>query len=131
MTLTGADSRVESRSYHRVASEADWIKIWQRHKGVEEAKNYDLYYNPLDLPCVNFEKCMVIAVFEGSGWNVAGLKSLAVEEDTNSIVLRYQIKGYQTAGPDGGGKKVKVYGFFVLPRSKKTVILEEEKLKQA
>jgi hypothetical protein len=31
----------------------------------------------------------------------------------------------KTAGPDGGGEQVTVYGFFVLPRSSKTVVLEE------
>jgi hypothetical protein len=126
VTLTGADSHIGERSCHRVASQAEWIKIWQRHKVVKEAKNYDLYYNPLDLPYLNFEKCMVIAVFQGSGWNAAGWEALDVEEDTNSVTLRYRIKGYQTAGPGGGGKQVNVYGFFILPRSKKTVVLEEE-----
>ena len=127
VTLTGTDSHVKERSYHRVTSEDEWIKIWQRHKGEKESKDYDLFYNPLGLPYIDFEKCMVIAVFQGSGWNSAGLKAVAILEEKDRIVLRFQNKSYQTAvdGPGDGGEQVTVYGFFVLPRSSKTVVLEE------
>ncbi len=127
VTLTGPDSHVKKPSYHRVTSEAEWIKVWQRHQGAKESKDYDLFYNPLGLPYIDFEKCMVIAVFRGDGWNSAGLKAAAVLEDKDGIVLRFEDKGYQTAGrgPDGGGQRTTTYGFFVLPRSSKTVVLEE------
>lgn len=122
VTLTGTNSQVKERSYRRAASEDEWIKIWQRHKGEKESKDYDLFYNPLGLPSIDFEKCMVIAVFQGSGWNSAGLKAVAILEKKDRIVLRFQNKWYQT-GPHA--KQVTVYGFFVLPRSSKTVVLEE------
>jgi Tfp pilus assembly protein PilF len=125
VTLTGTDSHVKEPSYRRAMSEDEWIKIWQRHKGEKESKDYDLFYNPLGLPSIDFEKCMVIAVFQGSGVNSAGLKAVAILEEKDRIVLRFQDKSYQTAGPDGGGEQVTVYGFFVLPRSSKTVVLEE------
>jgi hypothetical protein len=127
VTLTGTDSRVKEASYYRVTSEEEWVKIWRRHKGAKESKDYDLFHNPLGLPNVDFEKCMVIAIFQGSGWNSAGLKAVAVLEEKERIVLRFEDKSYQTFGPapDGGGKQVTVYGFFVLPRSSKTVVLEE------
>jgi hypothetical protein len=125
VTLTGTDSHVNERSYHRIASEDEWIKVWQRHKGAKESKTYDLFYNPLGLPSIDFEKYMVIAVFQGSDWNNAGLKADAVLEEKDGIVLRFANKRYQTAGPDGGGKKTTVYAFFVLPLSNKTVVLEE------
>ena len=125
VTLTGADSHVKERSYFRITSEDEWVKIWQRHKGVNESKDYDLFYNPLGLPNIDFEKCMVIAVFQGSGWNNAGLTAVAVLEGKDGIVLRFGNKGYQTGGPGGGGKRTTVYGFFVLPQSSKTVVLEE------
>jgi hypothetical protein len=125
VTLTGADSHVKQRSYHRITSEDEWITIWRRHKGAEESKDYDLFRNPLGLPYIDFEKYMVIAVFQGSGWNSAGLKAVAVLEEGGRILLRLTNKSYQTAGPQGGGEQVTVYGFFVLPRSNKTVVLEE------
>ncbi len=127
VTLTGTDSHVKERSYRRVASEDEWIKIWQRHKGAKESKDYDLFYNPLGLPSIDFEKCMVIAVFQGNGVNSAGLKAVAILEEKDRLALRFQNKSYQTMvyGPVDEGDQVTVYGFFVLPRSSKTVVLEE------
>ncbi|NLE39440.1 MAG: hypothetical protein GX621_15570, partial [Pirellulaceae bacterium] len=80
VTLTGTDSQIKERGYYRIMSEKEWIKIWQRHKGVEAPDGYDLFYNPLGLPDINFGKCMVIAVFQGSGWNDAGLRVISVHE---------------------------------------------------
>jgi hypothetical protein len=117
VTITGAESGVKERTYYRISSEPEWIKIWQRHKGVKETMNDDLY--------IDFEKCMVIAVFQGSGRNSSGLKTVFLQENKDGVVFRYEDKGYQTAGPGGGGKKVSVYGFFILPRSDKTVIVQE------
>lgn len=125
VTLTGTDSHVKERSYFRVTSQDEWIGTWHRHQGAKGSKDYDLFYNPLGLPYIDFERCMVIAVFQGSGWNSAGLRASQILEENAQIVLRFEDKHYQTGGADGGGRKVSVYGFFVLPRSSKTVVLEE------
>lgn len=125
VTLTGPDSHMKERSNYRITSEDEWIKIWQRHKGVKESKHYDVFYDPLGLPYIDFEQCMVIAVFQGAGWNSAGLKVFAILDEKDRIVLRFKDKSYQTGGPDGGGKQANVYGFFVLRKSSKTVVLEE------
>ena len=126
VTLTGTDSQIKERSYYRIRSEEAWIKVWQQHKGVKPSKDYDLFYNPLGLPDINFEKCMVIAAFQGNGWNNAGLRVISVHEEKGRILLRFANKYYQTSGPEGGGEKVCVYGFFVLPRSDRAVVVEEE-----
>ena len=125
VTLTSSDSQVKECGYHRVTSEDEWIKVWQRHKGAKEAKDYDLYFNPLNLPFIDFKTCMVIAIFQGDGTNSAGLKAVEVLEDKTSIIFRFKDKFYQTFGGEGVGTK-SVYGFFVLPRSTKTVILQED-----
>jgi hypothetical protein len=125
VVLTGTGSCVVERRFLRVASESDWIKLWQRHKGANESKDYDLFYNPLDLPYIDFEKYEVIAIFQGRGWNNAGLMAVAIMESKDALVVRFENKEYQTAGPGGGGKQTTVYGFFVLPRSAKTIVLEE------
>jgi hypothetical protein len=121
VTLTGTDSHVKECSYHRITSEDEWIKIWQRHTGPRESKDFI----PLGFPIIDFEKCMVIAVFQGNGWNSSGLKTILVKEGKDDIVFRFEDMHYQTMGPGGGGERVTVYGFFVLPRSDKTVVLEE------
>jgi hypothetical protein len=125
VTLTGADSRVAERGYHRITSMNEWVDLWRKHKGDSGGGEYNHYYNPLGLPAVDFDRYMVIAVFQGVGMNSAGLDAFCLSPDEDRLVLRFNDKSYQTSGPDGGGKSVSVYGFFVLPRSSSPVILEE------
>jgi hypothetical protein len=125
VAITGTDSHVTELAYHRITSTDDWARLWQRHKGQESDHPYDLYYDPLALPQVDFDAFMVIAIFQGRGWNSAGLKAISISEAADRIVFRFDDKSYQTAGPDGGGDKVAAYGFFVVPRSTKPVALEE------
>ena len=75
VTLTGKDSHVTEPSYHRISSESEWNKIWRRHRGEKESLHYDLVFDA-DLPEINFDKCLVIAVFHGTGASSAGLKAL-------------------------------------------------------
>ncbi len=126
VAITGPDSHVRERGYFRVESEKEWIKVWQRHKGEKESEGYNFFYNPLGLPTVDFGNCMVIAIFEGTSENSAGYTANAVFEKGGRLILRFADKGYQTAGPNGGGQIANVYGFFVLPRSNKPVVLEED-----
>lgn len=125
VTITGADSHVSECGYHRIASMKEWIQVWQKHEGHKVDEEYDLYYNPLGVPLVDFDNYMVIAIFQGSSWNSAGLSAVSISQEEDRIVFRFDDKSYQTLGPDGGGKRVTVYGFFVVRRSAKAVILEE------
>ncbi|MCY3018463.1 MAG: hypothetical protein NTW87_05460 [Planctomycetota bacterium] len=138
VSFTGADSHIKQPGYHRIVSEAEWLALWQKHKGAKESSDYSLFYNPLGLPHVDFDQCMVIALCQGAGYNSAGVEAVSVTEEKDRIVFRFNSKSYQTVGPpvvgsvpgtltmeDGGGQAVAVYGFFVLPRSTKAVILQE------
>lgn len=125
VVLTGSDSHIQKRGYHRVESKKEWIKLWRQHKGDKGTAEYDRDFNPLGLPRIEFDQVMVIAIFQGSGWNSAGLEAVEVREQQDHVLFRFDDKSYQTAGPDGGGRQVTVYGFFVLPRSPKPVVLEE------
>jgi hypothetical protein len=125
VALTGSDSHVSERGYHRITSMNDWKKLWQKHKGQNDEQEYDQFYDPLALPVVDFDRYMVIAIFQGRAWNSAGLV-VSVSDEEERIVFRFNDKSYQTLGPDGGGKRATVYGFFVVPRSMKPVILEED-----
>ena len=123
--LTGADSHVSDREYHRITSMNDWAKLWQKHKGQKDNSEYDLYHDPLGLPLIDFQRYMVIAIFQGTRWNSAGLKAVSILEQQDGIVFRFDDKSYQTGGRNGGGRRVTVYGFFIVPRSPKPVVLEE------
>ena len=137
VTLSGDDSRVTERSYHRICTMDKWAKIWQKHTGQDKViyKNtddeYDQFYDPLDLPMVDFEHYMVIAIFEGTSGNNAGMNVDSISEKDDEIILRFTDKPYGTAGPKGGGKTVNAFGFFVIPRAKKPLVLEERVFKSA
>ena len=130
VVITGADSKVRKSGYHRILDRQEWTKVWLRNLGQEqrysgrsgEESSYSYLHDPAGVPVVNFEDCMVIAVFEGAGFNCSGLSADALIERDDAVVLRYQPKGYQT-GPEG--VPVSVYGFFVVPRSARAVVLEE------
>ena len=131
VTFSGDDSHVAERGFQRIRTIDEWAKVWQRHTGQEKVKfknfegRYDTFYNPLGLPMIDFDNYMVLAVFQGSGWNCAGLKAVSLKETSDQILFRFADKPYSTAGPDGGGKKVNVYGFFVIPKSGKAIVVEE------
>jgi hypothetical protein len=149
VVITGANSRVAEPRYRRIASEEEWATMWQEHKGRKPTKPYDFFYDPLALPRIAFDAYMVVAIFEGTGWNSAGLEAVSISEEASRVVFRFKRKSYSTIrsyesdlGPElpldelerrvlseveragDQGDKVNVYGFFVLPRSTKTLVLE-------
>jgi hypothetical protein len=130
VAITGANSRVTKCRYQRITSADEWTRVWQEHKGEKPTGKYDLFYDPLLLPLIDFDHFMVIAIFEGDGSNNAGFQSVSIVEEDNRMVFRFRNKGYQTmsrypGNAGGGGGKATAFGFFVLPRSKKALILEE------
>ena len=126
VTLSGTDSQVAERGYQRVLTPEEWAKLWQKHKGKESVGNYDFFYDPLGLPLIDFNQFMVIAIFQGSSWNSAGLNAVSVSDEVDRITFRFEDKPYGTAGANGGAQKVKVYGFFIVPKTNKPVIIEEK-----
>ena len=121
VVLTGAHSPVNERSYFRATSNGEWIKLWLRHVGKSQ-DDYSRYYNRAGVPEIDFEQCMVIAIFLGSSWNCSGLVPISKIEDENKITFRFASKWYQT---EMQGDKVTPYGFFILPRSTKAIVLEQ------
>ena len=119
--ITGNHSHVDKPRYLRITSADEWTRVWEEHKGPNTPADCDLL-------SVDFDGYMVIAIFQGNGVNSFGLGAVSITEEDKRIVLRYKKTGYQTGsvdGGDGGAEKVTVYGFFVLPRSPKPVVLEE------
>lgn len=129
VTLWGADSTIDEVRYERVTSAERWRALYLEHMGLEPEPDHPdwawRHYNPHGLPDVDFERCMVIAVFKGDGWNNAGVTIESIDEDEQRVLVRYRDHFYQTEGPDGGGQRVAPYGIFIVPRSEKEVILEE------
>jgi hypothetical protein len=122
VAITGSDSHVRMPQYYQVASHETWARLWQEHKGERVTDEYDSYEDRLALPVIDFDNYVVIVIFQGEGWNSKGLSLLSLSEDTKRVVLRYGDKSYQTIGK---AHKVATYGFFVLPRYEKPIVVEE------
>ena len=142
VTFSGANSHVAEKRQYRITSEKEWRDLWRRHFGHkpnEEQPLAPLWTVPY-VPDVDFDQCMVVAVFLGGSKNSAGVKTASVTEDRECLRLRFRDLAYQTSilpGPvpidprwaarikeiqDGA---VTPYGMFVLPRSSKPLVLEE------
>jgi len=129
VAITGARSE-GARGCELATTEQEWIHLWQRHRGVAETGTYNAYYNEIGLPLIDFSRCMVVAVFQGPGWNSAGFEAEIVEE-SGLVRLRLRERVYQSAGPDGSGQRVNAHGFFVLPRTGKELVVEEAVLRKS
>src|SRR5206468_2973434 len=126
--FSGAHSKIDKTEYARITSLKDFRDRYMRHLG-KDPQTFDEYFNPEDVPTIDFDRCMVIAIFQGASWNSAGVKVVSIRDEPERLVLRYQDRWYQTSGDfnsgDGGAKPVTPYGMFVLLRTGKPVVLEE------
>jgi hypothetical protein len=120
MALTGKKSKVTKGKYRRVESAEAWKALWLEHQtGSPKPREV-----PPDMPFVeiDFTRCMVIAVFEGKGINCAGFKAHSVTETESNLLLRVSPRGIQSGVP---GVDTTAWAVFVLPRSTKPVVIEE------
>ncbi len=117
LVLTGAASQVKEAAYYRLSS-ADKLKdVWRGHLGAVQ----DRGDNPV--PEVDFDRCVVLALFEGSSFNSHGLRIEAVLDRNDVTVVRFDDISYQTLG--GGANTVAPYAFILLPKTDKVIVLEE------
>jgi hypothetical protein len=122
VTWSGPDSCISTSTFTRATNEAQWQAMWAAHIGAAAKVNN---VGQLFMPKVNFDRCMVVAAFRGDGHNSNGYFVVEAIDEPDRVVLRLDEQTYQTAGPDGGAVKVRPYGIFVLPRSNKSVVIEE------
>ena len=121
VTLAGAHSRIDAVEYHRIATEKELGTVWLRHVGVDLAQHSD-YYNRAGVPAVDFERCMVVAVFGGATANSAGIDPVSVVEEKDRVVVRFSHRSYQT---ESKADSATPFGFFVVARSTKPLVLEQ------
>jgi len=121
VTLAGAASRITTREYHRITTQEELVGIWLRHVGSDAARHSE-YYNEAGVPEVEFTRCMVVAAFGGECINSAGIYPVSIAEDAEQTRLRFDHRSYQS-GPEGD--RATPFGFFVVPRSSKRLVLEE------
>jgi len=115
-SLWGADSQVKKKSYHLIGSPKEMDEVWSRHRG-----NTDFDYN--GRPEVDFDRCLVVAIFQGESANTAGIECTGILEGATSLTFRFRNRWYQTAVT---AKRASAYGFFVIPRTRKPIVIEED-----
>ncbi|MBL9001324.1 MAG: hypothetical protein JNK25_09335 [Phycisphaerae bacterium] len=125
VTFSGSFSAERVRGITRPADQASWRDVWTRHQGERAEKDS---FGEVIAPEIDWTNCMAVAIFEGLARNNRGLYVVGIEDQPERVLLRYDGRTYQTASfgdqPDRGNT-VTPYGLFILPRSSKTLVIEE------
>lgn len=130
VTFRGEHSSIAKKRYVKITDAQAWAKLWSEHIGKPIKRDYGYYYNPNNVPVIDFDRHMVVAIFQGEKWNSAGVKVheiLAGDE----LTLRFDDLSYQTTVIEMGDdntpkqKKSKPFGMFVLPKTDKAIVLQE------
>ncbi|HML73658.1 MAG TPA: hypothetical protein PKB02_04100 [Anaerohalosphaeraceae bacterium] len=136
--LTGTETKITEPNFCMITNQQDWISLWGQHKGMlsrekaEDTKDRQLkqkdleamylLYSQTDVPRINFDKCVVVAIFTGPIKKPSCLKLVKIIETDNQVELYYICEEDSTQKKD-----VSAYGFYVLPKTDKDIILFENK----
>jgi hypothetical protein len=118
VVISGTDSHVSKPSYERVTTPESWARIWASHLGTSK----DDAYRPLLE--VDFDRCLVVAVFRGDETNIRRLQVDSLSETADSVVIRFTELGYQTAGDSNDKPPDRPYAFIVVFKTSKRIVLE-------
>ena len=121
IVISGADSHVKKQSYQRIASPADWARVWASHQGTTVG---DASGRVME---VDFSRCVVVVIFRGGRINVGGIKINSLSETANSTIIRFTEVTYQTAGASNNEPPRRPYAFVVIPKTNKRIVLQEDK----
>lgn len=122
VTWGGRRSKITQRGYYRITSMKEWAPLWHRHIGEKKPEQFDEFYNPGGVPRVDFTRCEVLAIFLGKGYNTASVEIQSIVARADGWRLRFGRKLYQVIP---GPEPVTAFGIWVLPRTPKTLVLEE------
>ena len=118
----GPQSQVAGPKFERIRTQEQWEKLWLLHTG--EQAQFGAY-GAVGVPVVDFDRFEVVACFRGDSWNSNGEHIESIEPGPDRVLIRYDSMSYQTAGPDGGGVKVKPFGIWVIDRTDMPIVMEE------
>jgi len=135
----GADSMVKLRRYDLIGSPQQLEDVWSEHCGSKDPHiNGVRKPDGTSKPDVDFGRCLVIAIF-GSEFGGRYFECKDILEDEESVRFRFKSHGYsiivdsfeQFTKPrrDEGpfiACMVVSYGFFVIPRTEKPIVIEED-----
>ena len=127
LALGGADSKITQSEFVRITNSDAWNALWRRHKGISP----DLIDHYAAIPVIDFTRCTVVAFFRSETTNRAGEDLQGVDEVDGTLRLRFDSRTYQTSSPlnsddkTGGAQKATSFGIWVLPRTDKSIVIEE------
>jgi hypothetical protein len=123
VSWAGSYSAITEDEVTLVTNAKAWEALWTRHRGDRLEENANGWP---EIPAIDFDRCMVLAMFGGESWNCNGYTVIQRATDRRRMLVRVDAMTFQTAGPDGGGKRVTPYGIFVLPRTSLPIIVERD-----
>lgn len=126
VTWSGAFSEVRRPSIERAVNREQWAALWRRHVGRKGERNAT---NVQVIPEIDFDSCMLVAIFAGEMTQCNGMRVARLEEFEDHLLLRYDRLDFEVSlrgGDDERLVEVTPYGMFLVPRSGKRIVIEEE-----
>ncbi len=108
---SGNVTKIRAMEFHRIIRQAEWAELWERHMG-----------EGVVVPPVDFTAHMIVGILSGKKINSAGVKAVEVRELGDVIYFDYDNEIYK---PKGRVDMMVSFGFFVVPRLDKKIILRE------
>lgn len=124
VSWAGSRSEIKMPRAVRVLDAKAWESLWREHRGASIEKNANGFET---WPAIDFDRYMVIALFGGPSNNSNGWFLRSWGERESHLLIRCEQQRFQTASFDGGPSGIATldFGFFVLPRSSREVVIEE------
>ena len=121
VSLVGADTRIARTECLRLTSKEAWIRLWVEHEGRGGWLENGDEGRSSGAPDIDFEQCMVIAITEAGTPNT-GIVASSITETAQEVTFDYDTAPYPSRR-EGTSAPGNAYGFFVLPRSVKGVVV--------
>lgn len=124
VTIAGSYSKVTKHRVERITTPQRWKDVWKEHMG-DRAEKGALGWDRW--PLIDFDRYMVVAVFAGTATNIEAWEVESVVDLPDVLRVRYDAVSFQTAsfGGEDKGSATTPYGFFILPRSARELVMEE------
>jgi len=107
----GGASLITQPEYHFITDQETWSAVWTRHQG----KN-------ISFPWIDFQMHNALAIFAGEQINSLGIKIKEIRDTGEAWEVYFYSVVTKPAGPNAS---VRPYGFFMIPQTKKKIILKE------
>lgn len=111
LCLDGSMGHLTSVNHVLVQNAKTWNEWWAKIHGLKGPA-----WGEDEPPTVDFDRYDVALVSTGPGWNSYGVTFPEVVRGNGHVVVRYDHRSYQTAGPGGGGVRCNPWGIAVIDK---------------